>query len=194
MITQPHALEPNRARARRQRRVRVQYLLMGTMNHGGVLMSKVIGRPNERVTTKLEARTDPADFSQSVYMADAEWSGDTWSGQVKMGTGGFYGGNAMFAVSEHFSGGAELFSLGKQRRSGMGGVLRYATSKCVGTLQVRRYPGITVLSPVMQAEGLELVTNGRLTLHSAPRIDCVGWYVACRSPRRASCQQRTTSA
>lgn len=113
---------------------------MGTMNQGGVLMSKIIGRPTERLTLKWEARTDPAGFDQSVYMADSEYNGGAWQGQVKMGAGGFYGCNAMLAVAERVSGGAELFYLSKQRRSGMGLVLRYADTKCVGTVQVRPAP------------------------------------------------------
>jgi hypothetical protein len=109
---------------------------MGTMQQSGALMSRVICRPHDALTLKWEARTDPQAFQQSVYMADVELSRPTYHVQIKQGGQGFYGFNYMASVTPWLSAGAEMFYLATQRRSGMGGVLRYTGSKCVATAQV----------------------------------------------------------
>jgi mitochondrial import receptor subunit TOM40 len=114
----------------------VQYFLMGSMQHSGVLGSKVICRPHELLTLKWEARTDPIAMHQSIYMAEAELAQPTYHVQVKNGGSGFYGVNFIASVTPQISAGAELFYLASQRRSGMGAVLRYSGIKSVAAAQV----------------------------------------------------------
>lgn len=109
---------------------------MGTLAHTGVLMSKAVYRVSDALSAKWESRIDPSAYEQLVYMADLDFSQSEWTAQVKAGMGGFYGVNAMLAVTPHISGGAEAFYLSNQKRSGVGLALRYADGKAVATAQV----------------------------------------------------------
>ena len=126
------------------------FLLMGTLAHTGVLMSKAVYRPNEVVSAKWESRIDPAAYEQLVYMADLDFTQPQWTAQLKSGMGGFYGVNAMLAVTPRISGGAEAFYLSNQKRSGVGLALRYADAKAAATAQVR-LPHASTLFRLRQA-------------------------------------------
>ena len=115
----------------------MQWLLMGTLLHEGVLMSKALYRPNDTYCAKWESRIDPSQYEQVVYMLDLDISQPQWLCQLKKGMGGFYGANAMISVTPKISGGAEVFFLQPQKRSGVGFALRYADAKAVATAQAR---------------------------------------------------------
>jgi mitochondrial import receptor subunit TOM40 len=111
-------------------------LLMGTISGAGVLMSRCQWRPTEEVAVKYEARIQGAGYSP-MFMGDLEYSGADWNGQLKMGYGGFWGGNYMQSISPNVSAGGEVFYLQQQGRSGVGLALRVHDEKAIGTLQAR---------------------------------------------------------
>jgi hypothetical protein len=174
----------------------MQCLLMGTMTHTGVLMSKAVYRPNDTISAKFESRIDPVAYDQVIYMADVDYTGADWTAQLKRGMGGFYGVNCMVAVTPAISGGAEAFYLAQQRRSGLGIALRATGTKTVATAQVlfTFLPLTPIHSPgagcCLQAAPVD--SNRRNTAGSACHF---GWMngrgksgLCCRWPQQALSQ------
>jgi Eukaryotic porin len=161
----------------------VQFLLMGTLAHNGVLMSKGVYRVNDSVSVKAESRIDPANYEQLIYMFDVDYAGNSWAAQTKMGMNGFYGANAMVSVTPWLAAGAETFWLSTQKRAGLGLAARATGAKCVATAQARL--PFLVLCERMPAANRLFARSGCTPQDAGARSTCTahkpGSTAACRA-------------